>query len=100
MMDLTDFIEHTEGLNVQGILVTVNGQEVARYLPEKDEARNIYSGTKSFTSAAVGLAVAEGMFALDDYVGDCFAAVYGGKGLGEIRAEAEGGQETGNQFYV
>lgn len=72
MMDLTDFIEHTEGLNVQGILVTVNGQEVARYLPEKDEARNIYSGTKSFTSAAVGLAVAEGMFALDDYVGDCF----------------------------
>lgn len=72
MMDLTDFIRNTEGLNVQGVLVTVDGREEARYLPEKDEARNIYSGTKSFTSAAVGLAVSEGLFALDDYVADCF----------------------------
>lgn len=73
MIDLTDFIKHTQDLNVQGILVTVNGKEEARYLPEKNIPGNIYSGTKSFTSAAVGFAVAEGMFSLDDYVKDCFA---------------------------
>ena len=27
MIDLTDFINHTQDLNVQGILVTVNGNE-------------------------------------------------------------------------
>lgn len=71
-MDLTDFISNTSGLNIHGVLVTQDGRERARYLSGENAAENIYSGTKSITSAAVGFAVEETMFSLDDYVADCF----------------------------
>lgn len=71
-MNIKKFIENTNKYHVQGLSIIKDGQEIQRYLPEPEEDRNIYSGTKSFTSAAVGFAIQEKLFSLDDYVVNCF----------------------------
>lgn len=75
-IDLTPFLERVqrENLNMEAILVEQDGQEVARHFWAPEHRRNQYSVSKSFTSAAVGFAVAEGLFALEDLVLSHFAA--------------------------
>ena len=58
---------------MEAILVEQEGQEVARHFWAPEHRRNQYSVSKSFTSAAVGFAVAEGLFALEDLVLSHFA---------------------------
>ena len=72
-MDLSKFIEAGGPLRVLGVIVSQNGQELARHLWEGACRRNIYSATKSFTSAAVGIALREGLISLDEKLTDAFA---------------------------
>jgi len=54
------------GLNIYGIVVIKDGIKIAEhhFIPEK--RRELYSVTKSFTSTAVGIAITEGYFSLND----------------------------------
>ena len=55
MLDLQPFIETATSLRALGVVVTQNGQEIARHTWEGACRRNVYSASKSFTSAAVGI---------------------------------------------
>ena len=73
-VDLSAF-EHAveqEGLAVQGLQVYREEELIGNWMPEPEERRNLYSGTKSFTSTAVGFAVQEGLLSLEDRVVDRF----------------------------
>lgn len=72
-MELTRFIEAATPLRALGVVVSQNGKEIARHTWEGACRRNIYSATKSFTSAAVGIAVREGLISLDEKLTDAFA---------------------------
>lgn len=72
-MDLSGFIRVASPLRALGVIVSRDGQEVARHTWEGACRRNIYSATKSFTSAAVGIAVREGLLSLDEKLTDAFA---------------------------
>ncbi len=72
-MDLNGFIEAATPLRALGVVVSQNGSETARYTWEGACRRNIYSATKSFTSAAVGIAIREGLLSLDEKLTDAFA---------------------------
>lgn len=65
-MDLNSFIEAATPLRALGVIVSQNGREIARHLWEGSCRRNIYSASKSFTSAAVGIAVREGLLSLEE----------------------------------
>jgi len=58
------------GLRLDGVVVLQNGRKLAehRWIPE--EPRLIHSCSKSFTSAAVGIAVEEKLFTIEDSVID------------------------------
>ncbi len=75
-VDLSAFIEtvRRKDLAVRGMRVFRDGQLAASYQPGPERRQNQYSGTKSFTATAVGFAVQEGMFSLDDRVLDHFRA--------------------------
>ncbi len=71
-MNLDRFIGVTRENGLIGVIAIQGGAVVAEaYLEDKDR-RNVYSGTKSFTSAAVGFAVQEGLLSLDERIVDCF----------------------------
>lgn len=72
-MDLNNFIEAAAPLRALGVIVSQDGKEIARYTWEGACRRNIYSATKSFTSAAVGIAVREGLLSLDEKLTEAFA---------------------------
>ncbi len=72
-MELSKFIETAGPLRALGVIVWQNGEELARHLWEGACRRNIYSATKSYTSAAVGIAVREGLVDLDEKLTDAFA---------------------------
>ena len=63
-----------QNLAVRGMVVYQGGEIIGRYQPQPEQRQNQYSVTKSFTSTAAAFAVQEGMFSLDDYVLDHFAA--------------------------
>lgn len=67
-IDLTPFIERVKQIPMIGVAVRQNGEEIARYQWESEIRLNIYSASKSFTSAAVGIAIGEGLFSSDDFV--------------------------------
>ena len=71
-MDLSKFIEVAGPMRALGVIVTQNGEEIARHLWEGACRRNIYSATKSYTSAAVGLAVKEGLISLNEKLADAY----------------------------
>ncbi len=71
-MDLSRFWQRALAWDVRGILVYQNGEKSAEKFAAGDVPFNIYSGTKSFTSAAAGFAVAERLFTMDDRVIDHF----------------------------
>lgn len=63
-----------ENLAVRGMRVYQDGKLIASYQPKPEQRQNQYSVTKSFTSTACAFAVQEGLFAIDDFVLDHFAA--------------------------
>jgi CubicO group peptidase (beta-lactamase class C family) len=65
---LARFCEKTSGLRIYGIVVCRNGEKIAEHHWEPEKRRPQYSGSKSFTSAAVGMAVGEKLFSPDDFV--------------------------------
>lgn len=71
-MDISEFIEEAERLNVLGIKITQGNETVAEWLSEDECRRNIYSATKSFTSCAMGFAVQEGLISLDEKLVEAF----------------------------
>lgn len=72
-MRLEKFIEKAKQLRVLGVKITQNGKEIGCWLAEDEMRRNIYSGTKSYVSFAVGRAVQEGLLSLDEKLTDVFA---------------------------
>ncbi len=65
---LKDFIAliEEEQLPVYGIVVLRDGEKLSEHHFAPEERRNLYSMTKSITSTAVGLAIEEGHFKLED----------------------------------
>lgn len=63
-MDFSAFSETAAKYRVLGVKVTQDGQSLFDWLAEPDIRRNMYSAAKSFTSAAVGFAVQEGLISL------------------------------------
>lgn len=72
MIDLAEFSNKAEQDRCLGLIVTQNQKEIGRFLSEGACRRNIYSASKSFTSAAVGIAVKEGLLSLDEKLTDAF----------------------------
>ncbi len=71
-MDLRAFDEKCAALGVLGYIVTEDDGEIASKRFDEECRRNIYSASKSFTSAAVGLAVKEGLLSLEERIVDAF----------------------------
>lgn len=71
-MLLDDFVDETRrrGLKLSSVRVYVEGQLVGQMRFCPDKAVNQYSVTKMVTSAAVGIAVSEGLLTLSDRVCD------------------------------
>ncbi|MCI9336381.1 MAG: serine hydrolase [Lachnospiraceae bacterium] len=72
-MDLQKFIERTERTGILGVKITQNGRDMGKHLWDDECRRNVYSASKSFTSAAVGIAVREGLLSLDEKLTEAFS---------------------------
>lgn len=72
MLNLQPFIHTATPLRALGVVVTQSGHEIARHTWEGACRRNVYSASKSFTSAAVGIAVKEGLLSIDEKLTDVF----------------------------
>lgn len=62
-----------EGLPVEAVIAYQDDRLAAEHHWVADAPRNIYSHTKSFTSTAAGIAIADGLLSLDDTVGSFLA---------------------------
>ena len=71
-MELSGLIGHAEEARLLGIIVSQDHEQKARWMLEAPFRRNVYSAAKSFTSAAVGIAVREGLLCLDEKLVDAF----------------------------
>ncbi len=72
-MDLTRFIETGKELRLISLRITQHGELIAKYNWDEDDCRrNIYSASKSFTAAAVGIAQKEGLLSVDERLVDAF----------------------------
>lgn len=67
-IELAAFQEAVKDLGFRGMVVYQDGEKLVHCQARPEERQNQYSVTKSFTSTAVGFAVQEGRFCLDDYV--------------------------------
>jgi len=65
IIDLRPFTERMTPKGLLGVIVEKNGER-QQFFNEPDIRRNLYSASKSYTSAAVGLAVGEGLLSLDE----------------------------------
>ena len=73
-IDLTGFVNRAQDLRLIAVIVSQHGEKAASYNWDDDCRRNIYSASKSFTSAAVGIAMREGLLSLDEKLTDAFSA--------------------------
>lgn len=71
-MDLTHFIETGKELHLISLRVSQHGELVGKYNWDDDCRRNIYSASKSFTAAAVGIAQKEGLLSIDELLTEAF----------------------------
>lgn len=71
-IDMTRFERESRFLEIRGMVIYQDGEQLLHYQPMPEMRQNQYSVTKSFTSTAVAFAVQEGMFSLDDHVLDHF----------------------------
>ncbi|MDR3085639.1 MAG: beta-lactamase family protein [Christensenellaceae bacterium] len=77
-----------KNLTLYGVLVTQDGHEKGKALWRSSQRINIHSLSKSFASCAVGLAMEEGLFGIDDRVLSFFPEKIDGspsKNLEELR---------------
>lgn len=66
------FHEEAKKLRVLGVKITQHGEVLDEAYWDDNCRRNVYSASKSFTSAAVGIAVREGLLSLDEKLTDAF----------------------------
>ena len=71
-MIIQSFIDRAGPTGILGVMVTQHGKLRAKHLWDEECRRNVYSASKSFTSAAVGLAIKEGLLSLDEKLTDAF----------------------------
>ena len=71
-MDVSTFISKADNLHLVSIIVSQYGEPIAKHNWDDDCRRNVYSASKSFTSAAVGIAQREGLLCLDEKLIDAF----------------------------
>lgn len=69
---LEAFVEHTSHITLNNIIILKDGEKIAEHYWEPEIRQNQYSVSKSFTSAAIGIAIEEGLITLDDPVIDFF----------------------------
>lgn len=72
-MNLERFVRTAGELRALAVKVVKDGEEIARHEWEPVIRRNLYSASKSFTSAAVGIAQGEGLLSIDEKLTDAFA---------------------------
>lgn len=72
MSILTEFENRASELGVKNILILQNGEKIAEKHWDEEIRRNQYSVSKSFTSAAVGIAIEEKLLSLDEKICDAF----------------------------
>ncbi|WP_047985536.1 serine hydrolase domain-containing protein [Ornithinibacillus californiensis] len=75
LAEMFEHIEKTNPYRFDGLLIIKNGHiitEKYNFPYDEDFPHQIYSVTKSLTSAATGVAIDEGLFSLDDNVLDFF----------------------------
>ena len=70
--DFSRFCEIAGGLGVLAVRISQGGELIFHHNWDDDCRRNLYSATKSFTSAAVGIAQGEGLLSLDEKLTDAF----------------------------
>ena len=66
--DLMSNFESLKNLSVNGIQILQKGKELGGFMEDMGGRQNQYSITKSITSAAVGIAISDGLLSLDDPV--------------------------------
>ena len=71
-MELKGLEEKAGKLRLNGMKISENGEVIYEKYWEDDCRRNIYSASKSFTSAAVGIAVREGLISLSEPLTEAF----------------------------
>lgn len=64
-----------QNLQVLNVIVRQNGDIIARHDFEEDKPRLLWSVSKTFTSMAVGIAMSEGHFNINDHVVDFFSDI-------------------------
>lgn len=69
---LETFIEQTKGITINNIMVLKDGEKIAEHHWIQEIRQNQYSVSKSFTSAAIGMAIGEGLLTLEDPVIEFF----------------------------
>lgn len=71
-LDMHGFIQKAGPLRALAVVVSRHGEEVGRHAWDDLCRRNVYSASKSFTSAAVGIAQKEGLLSLDEKLTEAF----------------------------
>lgn len=61
-----------QNLHVLNVIVRQDGNTIAKYDFEEEKPTLLWSVSKTFTSMAVGIAISEGYFNINDYVTDFF----------------------------
>ena len=74
-MNLMNIEQNAENLRLLGLIVAQRGETIYQHNWDSPCRRLLFSASKSFTGAAVGFAVQEGLLRLDDRLPDA-AAVY------------------------
>jgi len=74
---LSDLIESVkeQNLHVLNVVVRQNGHIIAKHDFEEEKPTLLWSVSKTFTSMAVGIAISEGYFKIDDHVIDFFTNI-------------------------
>ncbi|HCX96341.1 MAG TPA: serine hydrolase [Spirochaetaceae bacterium] len=71
-IDFKEFERAVGQQEVNGVIILKNGEKIGHYQPTEEQRQNQYSVTKSITSTAVGIAIKEKLFSLDDFLLDYF----------------------------
>lgn len=83
-MNLMNIEQNAENLRLLGLIVAQRGETLYQHNWDSPCRRLLFSASKSFTGAAVGFAVQEGLLRLDDRLIELFVpGRSAGKSLGE-----------------
>ncbi|MDR1099198.1 MAG: beta-lactamase family protein, partial [Treponema sp.] len=76
-MDIAPFVQAIEeqGLNVRAVVVWRGGEKAAEHHWTPEQPEHVYSVSKSFTSVAIGMAIADGALSLRDRVLERFPGI-------------------------